>query len=89
MGHYFVDGYFSKKLVTKFVVALHINRQLNFPVYRHCMVDMQSADIQSKLKDIDDYIRQEYLDQHPKKERDWRTYDAHMKSSSPGGYTRQ
>ncbi len=24
------------------------------------MVDMRSADIQSKLKDIDDYIRQEY-----------------------------
>ena len=37
------------------------------------MVDMQSADIQSK--DIDDYIRQEYLDQHPNKERDWRTYE--------------
>ncbi len=39
------------------------------------MVGMQSADIQSKLKDIDDYIRQEYLDQHSKKERDWRTYE--------------
>ncbi len=51
------------------------------------MADMQSADIQSK--DIDDYIRQEYPDQHPKKEMDWRTYDAHMKGSSPGGYTRQ
>ncbi len=39
------------------------------------MVGVHSADIQTKLKDIDDYIRQEYLDQHSEKERDWRTYE--------------
>ncbi len=39
------------------------------------MTDMHSAGIQSKLKDIDDYIRQEYLGQHHKKESDWRTYE--------------
>ena len=39
------------------------------------MVDIHSADIQSKLKDIDDYIRAEYLKSHPQKERDWMTYE--------------
>ncbi len=27
------------------------------------------------IKGTDDYIRQEYLDQHSEKERDWRTYE--------------
>ena len=39
------------------------------------MVELHGADIQSKLKDIDDYIRAEYLKSHPQKERDWMTYE--------------
>ncbi|MDG7036807.1 MAG: ISNCY family transposase, partial [Nitrososphaerota archaeon] len=39
------------------------------------MVELRGADIQARLKDIDDYIRGEYLKEHPKKERDWRTYE--------------
>jgi hypothetical protein len=36
---------------------------------------LHSADIQSKLKDINDYISKEYRLNHPKKKRDWRTFD--------------
>ncbi len=43
------------------------------------MVDLHSTDIQTKLKDIDDYIRQESIST-------FRT-GAPMNSSSPGGYT--
>ncbi len=39
------------------------------------MAELHSADIQSKLKDIGYYISEEYLKEHPKKERDWRTYE--------------
>ncbi len=39
------------------------------------MARLHSADIQSKLKDINDYINKEYNLTHPKKKRDWRTYE--------------
>ena len=40
------------------------------------MVDIHSADIQAKLKDIQRRLHKgEYLKEHPKKERDWRSYE--------------
>ncbi|MGC8580411.1 MAG: ISNCY-like element ISFac3 family transposase, partial [bacterium] len=36
---------------------------------------MYSDDIQSKLKEINDYIGEEYKLTHPKDRRDWRTYE--------------
>jgi hypothetical protein len=36
---------------------------------------IKDEDIQSKLKEIDEHIRKEYIEGHPKKERDWRTYE--------------
>jgi hypothetical protein len=32
-------------------------------------------DIQDTLKEIDQHIKKEYIDTHPKEERDWRTYE--------------
>ena len=32
-------------------------------------------DIQDKLREIDEHIKKEYVDAHPKEERDWRTYE--------------
>lgn len=32
-------------------------------------------DIQDKLKEIDEHIKNEYIATHPKQERDWRTYE--------------
>ncbi len=31
--------------------------------------------IQKKLREIDEHIRKEYVESHPKEERDWRTYE--------------
>ena len=39
------------------------------------MVELHSADIQARLKDIGGYIREEHLRGHPEKGRDWRTYE--------------
>ena len=36
---------------------------------------IKDKDIQNKLKEIDEHIRKEYIESHPKKERDWRTYE--------------
>jgi hypothetical protein len=32
-------------------------------------------DIRDKLKEIDEHIKKEYIESHPKEERDWRTYE--------------
>ncbi|MDG7001390.1 MAG: hypothetical protein JRN15_20020, partial [Nitrososphaerota archaeon] len=32
-------------------------------------------DIQDKLREIDEHIKKEYIESHPKEERDWRTYE--------------
>lgn len=36
---------------------------------------IKDEDIRDKLKEIDERIREEYIESHPKKERDWRTYE--------------
>jgi transposase len=36
---------------------------------------IRDEDIRSKLKELDDHIRKEYIESHPKKDRDWRTYE--------------
>jgi hypothetical protein len=36
---------------------------------------IKDEDIQSKLKEIDEHIRKEYIERQPKKERDCRTYE--------------
>lgn len=36
---------------------------------------IKSEDIREKLKEIDKHIRKEYIESHPEKERDWRTYE--------------
>jgi hypothetical protein len=36
---------------------------------------VKDEDIRGKLKEIDEHIRKEYIESHPKKERDWRTYE--------------
>ena len=36
---------------------------------------IRDDDIRNKLKEIDDYIRKEYVETHPQKDRDWRTYE--------------
>jgi len=36
---------------------------------------IRDDDIRSKLKEIDDHIKKEYVDGHPKGDRDWRTYE--------------
>ncbi len=39
------------------------------------MTAIKTDDIRGKLKEIDEHIRKEYIESHPKKERDWRTYE--------------
>lgn len=39
------------------------------------MTLVESKDILEKLKDIDDFLRDQYKTEHPEKERDWRTYE--------------
>ncbi len=36
---------------------------------------IRDEDIRDKLKEIDEHVRKEYIESHPKKERDWRTYE--------------
>lgn len=36
---------------------------------------IRDEDIRDKLKELDEHIRKEYIESHPKKERDWRTYE--------------
>jgi len=36
---------------------------------------IRDEDIRDKLKELDDHIRKEYIESHPEKERDWRTYE--------------
>ncbi|MHB1867377.1 MAG: ISNCY-like element ISFac3 family transposase, partial [Nitrososphaerales archaeon] len=36
---------------------------------------IRDDDIRSKLKEIDDHIKKEYVEDHPKQDRDWRTYE--------------
>src|SRR5712692_11815783 len=36
---------------------------------------IRDDDIRSKLKELDEHIRKEYIESHPKKDRDWRTYE--------------
>ena len=36
---------------------------------------IRDDDIRNKLKELDDHIRKEYIEGHPEKERDWRTYE--------------
>ncbi|MDG7014306.1 MAG: hypothetical protein JRN11_06560 [Nitrososphaerota archaeon] len=36
---------------------------------------VKDEDIRSRLKETDDHIRKEHIESHPKKERDWRTYE--------------
>ena len=39
------------------------------------MVKITSDDIQYKLEEINSILGKKYVDEHPKKERDWRTYE--------------
>jgi transposase len=36
---------------------------------------IKDDDIRDRLKEIDEHIRKEYIESHPEKERDWRTYE--------------
>ena len=36
---------------------------------------IRDEDVRSKLKELDEHIRKEYIEAHPKKDRDWRTYE--------------
>src|ERR1700694_487286 len=36
---------------------------------------IRDEDIRNKLKELDDHIRKEYIETHPEKERNWRTYE--------------
>ena len=36
---------------------------------------VRDEDIQKKLREIDEQIRKEYVESHPKEERGWRTYE--------------
>ncbi len=36
---------------------------------------IRDDDIRNRLKEIDGHIRKEYIESHPEKERDWRTYE--------------
>lgn len=36
---------------------------------------IRDEDIRNKLKELDDHIRKEYIETHPEKDRDWRTYE--------------
>ncbi|MDG6928803.1 MAG: ISNCY family transposase [Nitrososphaerota archaeon] len=36
---------------------------------------IRDEDIRSKLRELDEHIRKEYIEAHPRKERDWRTYE--------------
>jgi transposase len=36
---------------------------------------IKDDDIRNRLKEIDEHIREEYIESHPEKERDWRTYE--------------
>lgn len=36
---------------------------------------IRDDDIRSRLKELDEHIRKEYIETHPVKERDWRTYE--------------
>lgn len=36
---------------------------------------IRDDDIREKLKELDEHIRKEYIESHPGKERDWRTYE--------------
>ncbi len=36
---------------------------------------IRDDDIRNKLKEIDEHIRKEYVETHPQKDRDWRTYE--------------
>ena len=36
---------------------------------------IRDEDIRNKLKELDEHIRKEYIEAHPEKERDWRTYE--------------
>lgn len=39
------------------------------------MVAVKDEDVRDKLKELDEHIRKEYIESHPKQERDWRTYE--------------
>ena len=36
---------------------------------------IRDDDIRNKLKELDEHIRKEYVETHPQKDRDWRTYE--------------
>lgn len=36
---------------------------------------VRDEDVRDKLKELDEHIRKEYIESHPKQERDWRTYE--------------
>jgi transposase len=39
------------------------------------MVAVKDEDVRSRLRELDEHIRKEYIESHPKEERDWRTYE--------------
>ncbi len=36
---------------------------------------IRDEDVRNKVKELDEHIRKEYIEAHPEKERDWRTYE--------------
>jgi transposase len=36
---------------------------------------VRDEDVRDRLKELDEHIRKEYIESHPKQERDWRTYE--------------
>ena len=52
-----------------------VKRQLALEIQRSNSHKLIYDDIQDKLREIDEYIKKEYIDTHPKEERDWRTYE--------------
>ena len=39
---------------------------------------IRSKDIRERLKDLDDFLKQEYKESHGEKKRDWRTYEQRL-----------
>ena len=39
------------------------------------MVALKDEDVRRTVKELDEHIRKEYIESHPKEERDWRTYE--------------
>lgn len=41
---------------------------------------VKDEDVRDRLKELDEHIRKEYIESHPKEERDWRTYEQEFSS---------